>query len=1052
MTTTIKSTLGLFSIVLLAHTPLAASTGGLIVHLGCGDGTQTAKLGAGDSCLVHGLDTDAEKVAAARKTIRAMGLYGKVSIDLYDGKTLPYIDNLVNRIVADGACDVPDGELLRVLRPSGVAELGGRKLVKPWPDTIDEWTHYLHDADNNAVAHDLEVGPPRHMQFLSDPLWTRHHDKLASVSTVVTAGGRMFYIIDEGPVYAPNAPGRWSVTARDAFNGVFLWKKTIPAWTSISRKFRSGPVQLQRLLVTDGERVYVTLGLDQPISVLDAASGEDLGVIEGTKSTEEILLHKGALVVLVGEQGAEQSLIESQKKPAFDYKKTKLIKAFDAKTGKQVWRWPAEGTTEIMPRTLGISAGRVFFQESGDTVCLDLRNGESKWRTPTAKMPAAKKPAAPSKKTDGKNKKKKRQPKSPDGRSMGWTYATLVAQEEVVLTCDGSTVKALDSATGKQLWEAAAKTPFGRTPSVDILVIDGVVWTSPGFGDGRDLKTGKVVASNNLQQELVTAGHHHRCYRNKGTDRFVIEGYRGLEFMDTEGDNHARHNWIRGLCQYGIMPANGLVYIPPHNCGCYPEAKLYGFWVLGAKSSLDTAKLQCGKSLEQGPAFKTAARKSKPANNRKVDWPTHRHDPGRSGVTTMALPAKLKPGWKAGAYGRLSAPVISGGTLLVSAPASHQVLAFDAESGDELWAVTAGGPVDSAPTIHGDTALFGSADGTVSCVGLDDGELVWRFRAAPLDRRTVALQQVESLWPVHGSILVKDDTAWFSAGRSTYIDGGLFLYAVDAGTGTVKSAKRLDSPHAGAQKPDGGVAADGFSQNKVDYKTIQGPDRSDAFSMAEGNISDILVADESGIYLRHMKFDGKWEAQSTRTHHLLSTSRLLDDNESHRSHWFFGNGDFSRLPVAYEWLTRGSYGGFDTPVGKLLVYDRETCWGTMEKRGAQSLFAFDIRDIDQKLTKDFPKRNTLPQKVLIEKLDLHPRAMIKAGKHLVIGGFLHSETAIHAYGKPIEEKGAVIQVAADTGKIVSRIDLDSPPVFDGLAAANGKLYLSCEDGSVICLR
>ncbi|MHC4516836.1 MAG: outer membrane protein assembly factor BamB family protein, partial [Planctomycetota bacterium] len=643
MTTTKALITLLFAIVLpqVRAAEESSPTGGLIVHLGCGNGTETAKLGQGESFLIHGLDTDAAKVAAARETIRAKGLYGRVSIDLYDGKTLPYIDNLVNRIVVTGTCDVPDQEMLRVLRPSGVATVGDKKLVKPWPDTIDEWTHYLHDADNNAVAHDTKVGPPRHMQFLSDPLWTRHHDKLASVSTVVTAKGRMFYIIDEGPVYAPNAPGRWSVTARDAFNGVFLWKKPILAWTSISRKFRSGPVQLQRLLVTDGEKIYVTLGLDQPISVLDAASGKDLGVIKGTASTEEILLHKGALVVQIGDQGAEQALLEQEKKPAFDYKSTKLIKAFDARSGKQVWRWPAEGTKEIMPRTLGVSAGRVFFQESGDTVCLDLKSGKSRWRTPTAKRPAEKKPAA---KTKTAGKKKQKRAKPADGRTMGWTYATLVAQEEVVLTCDGNTVKALDTATGKQLWEAAAKTPFGRTPSVDILVIDGVVWTSPGFGDGRDLKTGEVVASNNLQQELVTAGHHHRCYRNKGTDRYVIEGYRGLEFMDTEGDNHARHNWIRGLCQYGIMPANGLVYLPPHNCGCYPEAKLYGFWALGAKSSFDPKTLRCSKSLEKGPAFKAAGRESKPDTTQANDWPTHRHDPGRSGTTPMTLPAKLKPG------------------------------------------------------------------------------------------------------------------------------------------------------------------------------------------------------------------------------------------------------------------------------------------------------------------------------------------------------------------------------------------------------------------------
>lgn len=1014
-------------------------TGGLVVHVGCGNGAETAALWQGDAYLVHGLDTDPNMVAAARETVRSKGLYGKVSIDRYDGRTLPYIDNLVNQVVVSGVCEVPDEEFLRVLRPLGVATVGGRTLVKPWPDTIDEWTHYLHDADNNAVAHDSEVGPPRHMQFLSDPLWTRHHDKLASVSTVVTARGRMFYIIDEGPVYAPHAPARWSVTARDAFNGVFLWKKPIPAWTSISRKFRSGPVQLQRLLVTDGTRVYVTLGLDQPISVLDATSGEESGVIEGTGSTEEILLHDGTLVVQIGAQGAEQALAEKAKTPTFEFKTTKLIKAFDAKRRKLLWRWPAEGTREIMPRTLAVSGDRVFFQESGDTVCLNLKNGQHAWRTPLAKKVAA-----------GKNRKKA---KGGNGRALGWTYATLVTQDDVVLSSDGNSVSALDANSGKQLWEAAAKTPFGRVPSVDILVIDGVVWTSPGFGAGRDLHTGEVVSSNNLQQELVTAGHHHRCYRNKGTDRYVIEGHRGLEFMDTEGDNHVRHNWIRGLCQYGIMPANGLVYLPPHNCGCYPEAKLYGFWALRSdQSSIDPTSLRCGTSLEKGPAYGSPARKAETAKPQASDWPTHRHDAGRSGVTPVSLPAKLKPAWKAGGLGRLSAPVIAGGMLLVAAPDTHEVLAFNARTGEERWRVTAGGPVDSAPTIYRDTALFGCGDGTVTCVRLSDGEMAWRFRAAPIDRRTVALQQLESLWPVHGSVLVSGDSAYFTAGRSTHVDGGLFLYALDPATGRVRSAKRLESPEAGIQKPDGEIAAEGIKQNKVDYKTHQGPDLSDAFSMGEGNISDILVADGDGIYLRHMKFDRTWKRQSTKTHHLFSTSRLLDDNEAHRSHWFYGNGDFSRLPVAYEWLTRGSYGGFQSPVGKLMVYDADTCWGTHEQRGVHGIFSSDIKGIDQKLAKDFPKTNPAQQRDLVKSLEIHPRAMIKAGNRLIVAGFTSTDSGTLSYGKPIDEQGVLLQVAADSGKIISRIELASPPVFDGLAAAGGWLYASCEDGSVICLR
>jgi predicted RNA methylase len=82
----------------------AGIKGGLIVHLGCGDGELTAALHADDSCVVQGLDADPRNVEAARKHIQSLRLYGKVSADLFDGKQLPYVDDCVNLIVASDGC------------------------------------------------------------------------------------------------------------------------------------------------------------------------------------------------------------------------------------------------------------------------------------------------------------------------------------------------------------------------------------------------------------------------------------------------------------------------------------------------------------------------------------------------------------------------------------------------------------------------------------------------------------------------------------------------------------------------------------------------------------------------------------------------------------------------------------------------------------------------------------------------------------------------------------------------------------------------------------
>lgn len=44
-------------------------------------------------------------------------------------------------------------------------------------------------------------------------------------------------------------------------------------------------------------------------------------------------------------------------------------------------------------------------------------------------------------------------------------------------------------------------------------------------------------------------------------------------------------------------------------------------------------------------------------------------------------------------------------------------------------------------------------------------------------------------------------------------------------------------------------------------------------------------------------------------------------------------------------------------------------------------------------------------------------------------------------------------LAIDTknGKVISEKTLDSPPVFDGLIAAGGKLFMTTIDGSVVCM-
>ena len=49
-----------------------------------------------------------------------------------------------------------------------------------------------------------------------------------------------------------------------------------------------------------------------------------------------------------------------------------------------------------------------------------------------------------------------------------------------------------------------------------------------------------------------------------------------------------------------------------------------------------------------------------------------------------------------------------------------------------------------------------------------------------------------------------------------------------------------------------------------------------------------------------------------------------------------------------------------------------------------------------------------------------------------------------------KEGGILLSLSRKNGDIIERYDIDAPPVFDGLVAANGALYMSLKDGAVQC--
>ncbi|MGD8239722.1 MAG: PQQ-binding-like beta-propeller repeat protein, partial [Armatimonadota bacterium] len=883
--------------------------GGLILHVGCRDGRLTAALRASDSYSVHGVDADAKNVAAAREHIKGLGLYGKVAVDRLRGRRLPYADNMANLVVSEGLGRVQMSEVMRVLCPKGVAYVRkGRtwaKTVKPRPAEIDEWTHYLHDASNNAVSHDAVVGPPRRMQWVGSPRWSRHHDRMGSMSALVASGGRLFYIFDEGSTASVQLPPKWMVIARDAFNGTILWKRPMGKWHSQLYPFKSGPAYLPRRMVAVGDRLYVTLALDAPLTAIDGATGETIRTYEGSYATEDVIASDGVLFLVVNETPTDwdefrplvNNVGEEKARVARDWpwdEKSRRIMAVEA-DGERVL-WTAEHP--VAPLTLAADGERVVFHDGESVVCLDRRNGERVWRS------------------------------DPVSRRTSITTSfgpTLVLYEDVVLFSGGDRSQSgLSLETGKILWTAEHPRSGHNSPE-DLLVVDELAWSGEiaagrhsGIFTGRDVHTGEVKSE--FPPDVETYWFHHRCYRSKATDNYLLPSRTGIEFVDVQKKSWEIHHWVRGGCLYGIMPCNGLIYAPMHDCACYPESKLYGFNALapaakGRRGSSDAGRLERGRVYGER-AYGGLA----PA--RQDEWPTYRHDATRSGFTKAAVPTGLREAWKTELGGKLSSVVVAGGRLFVASVEEHTVHALDADSGSSVWSYMAGGRVDSPPTIYKGLVLFGSADGWVYCLRAGDGELVWRFRAAPEERRVMAFEQIESAWPVHGSVLVQAPSTgsgqavvYCVAGRSLFLDGGMRLLRLDPATGRKLSETVLDE-----RDPETG-------------ENIQA--RVMVLNMPVA-LPDILSSDGRHVYMKSQVFDldgvrqdlgphsgspaEQGSVQAGETAHVFAPMGFVDGSWFHRAYWVYGRS-FAGGHAGYH--QAGRY----APGGRILVTDESSVYG-----------------------------------------------------------------------------------------------------------------------------
>jgi hypothetical protein len=348
--------------------------------------------------------------------------------------------------------------------------------------------------------------------------------------------------------------------------------------------------------------------------------------------------------------------------------------------------------------------------------------------------------------------------------------------------------------------------------------------------------------------------------------------------------------------------------------------------------------------------------------------------------------------------------------------------------------------------------LFGSADGCIYALRAKDGVLAWKFQAAPEVRLISSYGQLESAWPVHGSVLIQNDVIYTSAGRNTYLDNGITFYKMDPMTGNVLNKNVLYNfnPETGTQLgPEGGFDMDGVN-------------------------TDILSGDGENVFMKQERLDGSLQKGAKDAPHLFGVHGFLGEEWFVRSYWLLGTN------VRAGWGAWAS--GNETTFGRIIAFNDESAYGYGRVRiasaatghNADDYHLYGVRKVlmttglpktrrkrGQKGPQQTVKKPLKPEPFWANKQSLIVRAMVLTKDKLVVAGppdLRRKEAGILAYSNEEDslvsfkgKKGVMLRVVSTAdGGTVSEQKLDAMPVFDGMSVAHGRVFVSLKNGEVQC--
>ena len=892
------------------------------------------------------------------------------------------------------------------------------------------------------MAKDSVAGPPRLIQWVDNPVWCRSHMGIPTVASMVSGKGRLFTIEDSAPPDNPFLPAAFQIVARDAFNGKELWTRQITRWESVTMYIKCQPVQQQRRMAVVDDTLYCTLELEGPVSAVNAATGEILKVYENTSPTQEVAYDQGILFLNVGDRfsSSAYNIVKLKGKPFIEgadpsqpfygggfrrgyspeikdkENPVSTILAIDPKSGKQLW-----ATAEIRNYTggsLAIKGEYAVYQAADGLFCINAKTGEPVWAKEKAIVNAL----------------------GHDSRTPGTTPNTVVIADEKVFAVESipttrvvanakNTLSAYSLRDGEQLWQVPVAGNY-EAPS-DICYVNGTLWIGGHNPTQLNVETGEVI--KRIVQEMTGPMGHDRCYRNYITERYFINSKTGgADFLDLETGQEFPNHWTRGGCGMGVLPANGLVYSTPYSCTCsmgsmFQGMNAYASAQHGLKRPDEPITIPRCVRLEKGPAYNKVT-DSAPAT--AEDWPTYRYDGFRGGITGAEGPRALPVQWEAKLPSKPSAMAIAAGKVFACDIDTHTLYALSSSTGKAEWTFTADGRVDSPPTYYHGVVLFGSRDGWVYCVRASDGKLCWRFKDLP-DKLIGAYRQLESKWPVFGSVLVLNDVLYFAAGRSSYLDGGIAIYALNPRTGELLRRRSIYGPFGEESGfPIGGHA--GFK-------------------------NDVLVTDGTRLYLHHKTF-GLDLTDTAGQRHIIPTGGFLDGQPQHRTCWTLA----SSISTAIAGDIMVSDGTAYYEVQGFPIYANHSYFDP--RRHGYTLFAGTLKSAGASPSDAAPNRRGGKRKggrdragkeIWRLRIPITGKAIAMAGDVLYVAGEPMRfddpsyENYVAAYNGQLG--GRLLAVSATDGQQLAEQKLHAAPAWDSIAIANKHLYIGLENGTVQCL-